>query len=74
MISVPVIVRTQVGRDGRKSCPFLCREIMKRPITIMNTEIVTGAITGPIQGKGIKNRISKSNTDDGHAIATLSQT
>ncbi len=40
----------------------------------IKTEIDTGAITGPIHGRGIKNSTSHSNIEEGQSSRTLSHT
>jgi hypothetical protein len=74
IIPDPIKKSITEGVVGLKSYPLWNKRTMTIPLISISTDMVIGAITGPIQGKGIKNKMSHSTIDRGQSIKNLSHT
>ena len=65
MINVPPIIKIHSKRFNLKRKFEFSKPNIKSASMIIPIEQIIGAITGPIQGKGIKNKISQVKNDEG---------
>jgi hypothetical protein len=54
--------------------PLPCKQTMYPARSIMTREKIMGASTGPIQGRGMRNKISHVNKEGGQFISTFNPT
>ena len=72
--SAPPVTASPQSRPGKWSrCPR-CASSSSREPTMSPTLTRTGASTGPIQGTGMRNKISHVSSDGGQPKKTHSQT
>ncbi len=67
MSAVAVSDRMNADKGGLNSPPLSYSLRMKTDAIIISIDIETGAITGPIQGSGMRNRISHVKREAGQS-------